>query len=241
MSGTDEEGPATEGSSFRNLTQALISPGEAFAALAKRPRFLLALLLLVLVATLSVYLSMQKVDAGEMLRVLEERGKEFPPKLHDDPERLKAFSLWSATIWTPIAFSGFLFLEAALFMVIYRMLGSELTFRQSAATAVHAGLPLVVASVVGIAVALGREQIGFLDIESGGLVPSNLGFLASEETSRAMRALLTSVDLFSAWCIVLLATGYRIVARVTEGTAWAVTLTLWTVGILAKLALTAAF
>ncbi len=223
-----------EGSSFQLLIQTLVSPGEAFASLARRPRFLLALLLLVLCATFAVYLSMARVDADDMLRVLEARGREFPSELRDDPERMKAVSLWAATIWTPIAFPAFLAIEAALFLVILRMMGSEITFRQSAAAAVHAALPLAVASLVGIAVVLGRERIGFLDLESGGIVASNLGFLATEETGRVVRALLSSIDLFSAWCVVLLATGFRIVARVGSGVAWTVTLTIWALGILLK-------
>lgn len=239
---TGSESPTSgESSSFGVLFQALTSPSQAFATLARRPRFALALALLALVTTTAVYLSMKRVDAHEMLTVLEERGREFPPELRDDPERLKAFSLWSATVWTPIGFSGFLCIEAALFMVVLRVLGSEITFRQSAATTVHASLPFVVASLVGIVVVLGRDQVGFLEIESGGLVASNLGFLASEETSRVATALLTSVDLFSIWCVALLALGYRIVARVGSGAAWALSLTLWGVGVLVKVAATAAF
>ncbi len=121
------------------------------------------------------------------------------------------------------------------------MLGSDLTFRQSLATTVHGFLPFGLAALAGIAIALGRDEIRLADMQAGGLVPSHLGVLAGENAGKVLRALLGSVDLFSAWCVALLATGYRVVARVSRGAAWGVVGSLWAVGILIKLALAAIF
>jgi hypothetical protein len=79
------------------------------------------------------------------------------------------------------------------------------------------------------------------ELQSGQFLMSNLGFLASEETSKAVLALLTSVDVFSIWCIALLTFGYQIVARVSRGTALGTVLALWIVGVLIKVGMAAAF
>ena len=194
-----------------------------------------------LTAAVAIYLSMQKVDAVEMVRSLEEQGQEFPPEVREDPERIKSMSVWGGAVWSLIALPAMLCIEAGIFFVLFRLFGSELTFRQSAATTVHGSLPLAVAGLVGIAVVLGRDQVGFMELQWGGVVASNLGFLADESTGKVELALLTSVDLFSAWCIALLALGYRIVARVGSGLAWGVVGAIWGLGILIKLGIAAAF
>ena len=102
-------------------------------------------------------------------------------------------------------------------------------------------LPMGIAALVGIVIALLRDTVDPIELQGGGLVMSNLGFLATEETSKAMRALMTSVDLFSVWCIYLLATGYRIVGRISAGSAWTSVLVVWLAGVAIKVGLAAAF
>ena len=55
------------------------------------------------------------------------------------------------------------------------------------------------------------------------------------------RALLTSVDAFSAWCVALLAIGFTEVARVSRSAAWTTVLVVWGAGIGLKLVLATIF
>lgn len=230
-----------ESSSTKNLIQALVAPKEAFAALARQPTTALALVVLVLLGVVAIHVAMSKVPPESLFASIEAGGQELPAEAKENPERFLKIALWSQTA-AAVVFGPALYLAlAGVFLVIFRMLGSELTFRQSLATALHGMLPFGVAAVVGVLVSLGRDEISLEELQYGELVASNLGFLAGEDASKVTRALLTSVDLFSLWCIVLLATGYRIVARVGAGAAWAAVLTVWAVGIGLKLALAAAF
>ena len=240
MSEPRAEEPA-EGSSAKNLIQALVAPREAFTELARRPTTALALIVLVLLGVVAIHAAMSRVPPESLFASLEEQGQELPPQAKENPERFLKIALWSQTAAAVVLGPGLYFALAGVFLVLFRMLGSELTFRQSLATAVHGMLPFGVAAVVGVFVALGRDQITLEELQWGGLVASNLGFLAGDETGKVARALLTSVDLFSVWCIALLAIGYRIVARVGAGAAWAAVLTVWAVGIAIKLGLAAAF
>jgi hypothetical protein len=121
------------------------------------------------------------------------------------------------------------------------MLGSEMDFVRSLSVAIHGSVPLGAAAIIGIPVALGRSEMSMEELQGGQYLMSNLGFLAGEEAGAVTRALLTSVDLFSVWCIILLTIGYRIVARVSRGAALAVTLAVWGLGVLLKVAMAAAF
>jgi len=223
------------------LGRALVAPEAAFRAIAARPVFALALVLLVLSGVLAVGVGFSKVTAEDYLRAIEESGQELPPRFREDPDRLMGIARWgavaSAGLFSPLVYLA----VAGLFLVVFRLLGSELDFRRSLSVCVHGLLPLGVVGLIGIVIALARESVSVAELQGGGLVMSNLGFLAGEETSKAVRAALTSVDLFSAWSIGLLAIGYRLVARVAAGAAWGAVAVVWTLGVALKIALAAAF
>ncbi len=230
-----------QGSALGNLVNALISPREAFESLAKRPTFALAMIVLVALTTILSYIAMSKVTPADFLKTLEESGRQLPPNAQEHAGKFLAVATWGQ-VGASIVIAPLVYLAVAgIFLVIFRMAGSEISFRQSLATTIHGMLPFGVLALVGIAVTLGREQLSLSQIQSGQIVASNLGFLAGDQTSKAIRALLTSVDLFSVWCIALLAIGYRVVAKIRGGTAWAGVLGLWIVGVLIKVGLSAIF
>jgi Yip1 domain len=233
--------PSGGASSLQLLIQALTSPRAAFEAIARQPRFALTMVVLVVISLATVQVSMRKIPPTDFIHQIEESGREVPPQLRDDPEKMLRITLWTQTIGTVLLMPAIYLGVAGIFLVILRMMGSDLTFRQSLATNVHGVLPLAVMGLVTIAIALGRSEVSLLDLQSGGLAPSHLGLLAGEDTSKAMRALLSSIDVFSAWAVFLLATGYRIVARVSKGVAWGVVAGVWSVGILIKVGLALAF
>jgi hypothetical protein len=232
---------APGGGAFGPLVGALVAPGEAFGRLAVRPRSLVALLLLVALGIGFAYVGMTRVPAEDFLRAIEEQGREVPPKLREDPEgfarTMRVPQLAAGTIFSALFYVA----AAGIFLVLFRLLGSDLTYRQSLATTVHGMLPLGVSALLGIVVVLGRERITLEELQSGSVLLSHLGFLAGEEAGKLTRAALASLDLFSAWAVALLAIGYRVVARVSKGVAWGVVGALWGAGIGLKLALMAIF
>lgn len=229
------------GASWRNLVAVLTSPREGFAGLAARPTFALALVLLVVVGVSAVSIGMSKVTVQDFLGSIEASGREVPPKISENPERFVSIMRWTQTATSAVIAPAMYAALAGIFLVIFRLLGSDIGFRKSLATTVHGLLPFGIAAVAGIAIALGKDRVLLQDIQSGGLVPSHLGVLAGDETSKVMRALLGSVDLFSAWCVALLATGYQTVARVSRGAAWGVVGGVWLIAIVLKLLLVTAF
>jgi hypothetical protein len=230
-----------EASSARVLALSLLSPESAFRAIAARPVVALALILLVAAGAIAIGVGFSKVSSDDYFRTIEEAGGEVPPQFSEDPERMMGIVRWSS-VGSALLFAPLVYLAVAgLFLVVFRLLGSEITYRRSLSVTVHGLLPLGVAALIGIVIALARDRVSIQEIQGGGLVMSNLGFLAAEGTSKAVRALLTSIDLFSAWSIGLLGVGYRIVARVSPGAAWSAVAVVWAVGVALKIALAAAF
>ncbi|HZI63579.1 MAG TPA: Yip1 family protein [Thermoanaerobaculia bacterium] len=229
-----------EESAFGRLVAVLFSPGKTFEAIARRPTWVVGIIVLALLGAAVTYVGFTKVDPDSFIEMMREQGREMPAD-GPSPESMLEISKWAGVIGallvSPIVYA----IMALLFWVSLRMLGSEMDFVRSLSVAIHGSVPLGVAAIIGIPVALGRSEMSMEELQGGQYLMSNLGFLAGDETSAVVRALLTSVDLFSIWCIVLLTIGYRIVARVTRGAALAVTLAVWALGVLLKVAMAAAF
>jgi hypothetical protein len=228
-----------EDSGFGRIASVLWAPGKTFASIAARPTWWQALLLLTVLGVVSVYVGFTKVDPSEITRQLEEQGRPMPPNMTE--ETLYEISKWTAVVGAAVVAPVVYFGAAFLWWLGLRLLGSETDYRRSLSVAVHGFMPFALPALIGIVVALGRSSVSMEELQSGQLVASNLGVLASEETSKVALALLTSVDLFSIWCIALLTLGYQVVARVSRGTALGVVLTVWLLAVAIKVGFTAAF
>jgi hypothetical protein len=86
---------------------------------------------------------------------------------------------------------------------------------------------------------LGRRGFGFADYQQLGFfpatLPSSLTAVAPEGASASLLAVLSSIDLFSLWSMVLLSLGFAVVARVSRATAATTVVALWAVYVLGKL------
>ncbi len=241
MSEPEVASPPDGGSSLSTLTLVLTSPQQGFRAIAAKPVIALALCVLVVLGVAVVGLSMSKVSGADYVRSLQEQGRTVPPKMVDNPESAMKIARVVAVAFTAVVVPILYLLFAAVLLVGFRLLGSEISYRKTLSVVVHGMLPMAVAAVIGIVIVLARDKISLEEIQGGGVVMSNLGFLAHEGASKVLRALLTSVDLFSVWSIALLATGYRIVAKVSSGAAWGTVLVVWVVGVLIKVGMAAIF
>jgi hypothetical protein len=236
---TEEDAPAS--SAWSSLWGVLAAPTATFQRLAFRPSWGLALVVLLVAGVAFGAIAFGKVTPEEFLRSVEAQGRPAPPQLQEDPERFLATMRWIQVGAGSLFAAAFYFATAGVFLVLFRLLGSDLRYVQSLSTTVHGLLPLGVSAAAGLAVVAGRAEISLDELQGGTLLLSNLGFLAGDETGKALRALLTSADLFAIWSVWLLATGYRIVARVSAGAAWSVVAALWACGVGIKVVLASIF
>jgi len=227
-------------SSFSRVISVLTSPAKTFQSIAERPTFVVPLVLLALLGAVVVNVTMTKVDPADFVRQMEEQGRTMPPN-GPDPETMAKFARWAGTAGALLVAPLTYVVVALLFFVALRMAGSDMDFIRSLSVTTHGFMPLGLAALIGIPVALAKESISLEEAQGGQYLMSNLGILAGEDTSKVVKALLSSVDLFSIWTIVLLAIGYRIVGKVSNAAAWGTVLAIWALGILIKVGMTAAF
>ncbi|HYO13769.1 MAG TPA: Yip1 family protein [Thermoanaerobaculia bacterium] len=230
-------------SSFGRLIGALVSPGKTFESIARRPTWVVPLIVLVLLSAAAAYLANERMDAREMIeRSMEERGQEVN---EEQIEQIVAFTEKFGAVMT---LGGVLVLGPLAYLVLalafwgaFRFFGgSDFSFKQSFSTVLYSMSPWIVASLLSIPLILSRESIGFEEARKGFLA-SNLAAFAPEDASAALTALLGSVDFFSLWTLALLILGYRTVARVSKGAAISIILVLWLLYVGGKVAWAAAF
>ena len=237
---TQTESDAAQGSAVQSLWGVLLAPEKTFRALAARPLWLPALVLLVASALALSVIITPRLDMRQVIReAIEESGQEVPEaQLARQVEMANKFK-WVGTAAQVVLQPAVYLLMAGLFLVVLRLVGSEIDFRRSLAVSVHGMMPFLLATLLALPVVLSRAEISMQEVRSGGLLSSNLAAFAPESTGKAMLALLSSVDLFSLWSIALLAIGYRVVGRVSKAASWGAVVTLWALFVAGKVALAA--
>lgn len=231
-----------QGGALRSVWGVLVAPEKTFRALAIHPYWLAALLLLVASGLALSLVVTPKLDMKQVMReAIEESGQELPEaQLERQVEMAEKFK-WVGTASQVVLQPAVYLLMAGIFLVVLRLAGSEIDFRRSLSVSVHGMMPFLVATLLTIPVVMSRAELSLKDVQSARYLHSNLAAFASDSTGKPLMALLSSIDLFSIWTIVLLAIGYRVVGKVSKAAAFGVVIGLWAVVVAGKVALAALF
>jgi hypothetical protein len=238
---------ALEDSGFGRLIGVLVAPVKTFRSIAERPTWGVALVVLLVLSTVVGVLVNQRIDPDDMRQTTKERieksqgGQATPEQVERGTSMAIKFS--AVIIWLlPVFIAGFYLVLAALFLGAFRFFGgSEIPFKTSFATIVHAYLPGLVAALLMLPLLLNRPHITVKEAQGGGILASNLGAFAPDSTGPALKSLLASLDFFSLWTLCLLIVGYRLTAKVSTATAVAVPVVLWLLYVAVKVALAGVF
>jgi hypothetical protein len=188
---------------------------------------------------------LQKVDAREFMRAeIANSGQadKIPPGqmeqvLDTRSGFIKPISWGGALLGPPIM----MFVVAGVFFFVFRFFyAAELSFGQSLAIVAWSFflLTLVTTPLVLAVMALRAEW----NINPHEALQANLAmFLDRQTTAKPLYALASSLDLFTAWVLWLLATGYGVATRRMTGAAAAGVLGVWALYVLGKVALAAIF
>lgn len=216
---------------FSRIVGVLFSPSQTFADIARKPDWVVPLLLLLVVSYISVFTITGKVDFNSAYR--EQMEAQHMPA--DQQERAMRFASAigkSVMYVAPFLGIGGLVVAAALMFLGLRMVGGQLTFLQALSVTAYAWMPHVLAGIIGIVVGMTRKTIGVEELQT--LVHSNPAFLVHMKTNPMLFNFLSSLDLFTVWVIVLLTIGLAIAGKVSKAKSFAVVFTLWALFVLLK-------
>ncbi|HEX7180364.1 MAG TPA: Yip1 family protein [Thermoanaerobaculia bacterium] len=229
-------------SGFGRLVGVLLSPEKTFRSIAERPTWLAPLLVLMVLNTAVGYLVNQRIDVEQMVRQqMEQRNQEVSQEQLDQAVGMAEKLGPVMTVVSGLVFAPAIYLIlAAVFMSIVRLAGSEIDFQRSLSVFLYGMMPWVLYSLLALPIILSRESLDPEAAQSGVLM-SNLGAFAPEDAGVVVKGLLSSLDAFSVWTLILLILGYRVVGRISTGASAAVVLTLWLLYVAGKVGLLYAF
>jgi hypothetical protein len=217
-------------SSFGRLIGVLISPGKTFQSIAERPTWVVPMLVLALLLTGVSFLSLQRIDMMAVMRQqMEAQGQQAPANM----EKMGSFMVGCQTASILLGTVALCFAGAGLFMLL-NLFDGRLRYFTSLGVLTHALMPMAVSCLLLIPVVLSRSSISIEELRGGGLLPSNLTFLAPEDAGPRLLALLSSFDFFSLWILVLLTIGYAVAARISRMKAGVTVVAVWVLLVLAR-------
>lgn len=230
--------------SISRIFGALFSPKETFESIARRPTWLLPLVLISVLAlsVVAVFTKrvgwqsffekqdaaasrFQQMSSQQQRQALEAQVKYGPPVIYAE------------AVIVPFVAA---IVIAAIFLAMFNLLsGTQLNFKTSLGIVSHAWMPGLISSLLAVLVLFLKDP-STVDLQN--LVASNAGAFLSTDSPKWLIALLGSLDLFSFWMMILMAMGYSAAApkKISFGKGFVSILGVWLLYVLAKVGLTAA-
>ena len=220
--------------SFQRIIGVLFSPDATFASIARRPDWVVPLVLLLLVSLAAGIIIAPHVDFGAAAREAMEQNKNTTPEQIEKAVKISASIGKVFTYISPVLSLIGLLVIAGVVLLAFRIFGGEGDFKQAFSVTCYASIPTIIKSVVTLIILLAKG--GVIPAQAlATLVRSNLGFLADYKTNPVAFALLSSFDVFSVWFLALLIIGFSYVARVSKVKAAVTIISLWIIVLLLKL------
>lgn len=223
------QAPEPAPSGVGRVVGAILSPGETFASIARRPTWLLPLLLWTALSLGITAVLLPKIDWEKMTRTQMEKSGQTVTEEQVQSRVAQSKKFGGVISYCIGAISPWVvaLLTAVVIWGSFKAFGWDATFKQSFGATTHAFLPGVLKAVL-LGVLVWRQET--VDPQAmGELLRSNLGFLVGRDSSKALHSLLLSIDIFSFWSLWLFVIGFAAAAKIKRGSAAGVIVTLWVI------------
>lgn len=215
---------------IKPLYEVLYAPARVFAAMAEKPRWLAALLAVVLVTTAVTAVIMKPIVMPEQIERIA-KSPDIPEDSRQQVlERMESpMVFWSGIIGAAVSQPVVLLVIALAYWGLFSFLGGKAGFRHMFSAAVHGALVAIPASLVKVPLmfAMGTAK-----------VHASLALaLSTDLEGTFLYRLLAQADLFAVWSLIIMAVGFSVYGGVKRNTSYWATFGLWAAWVLANSAL----
>jgi hypothetical protein len=209
------------------------SPGPTFASIARRPGWVLPLVISTLLSIAATAAVLPRIDVDTAVRErLAAKGVTMPEerieRIVDTQKRFSGLGY----VWALLANTVIALILATVFWVSFKAFGWDLAFRQSLGVTTHALLPYIGTTMLLILFVTPLDLVNPADL--GDLTKSNLGFLVDRRANPVLHSLAASIDVFTFWVLALLVIGFAAAAKVPRRRALFVIGGLWVLFVIGK-------
>jgi hypothetical protein len=219
-----------EMSTAETLTGVFFEPSRTFEALRTRPRFLVAGLILLVIACVVTFVLYMRVDMGQFIRERMERSPSSAQQTEQQKEMGVRFGKILGMVIVPASVPIAIAAGAALYLLGTMAFGGSITYKKSLSVWTYSWLPPSLLGALLAILILFLKSPDTIDPEH--MVATNPGALFGAESSRVLVAFLSQFDVLRFYGLFLAALGLRKVAKLSSGQAWGVVISLWLLGLI---------
>jgi Yip1 domain len=197
------------------LVGVFFSPGKTFADIARKPRWWIPVILIAILGTVYLNVFTQRVGWESVIRPAIENNANTQSMTTQQREQLIQTS---ARLSQYLGYGGsavgtlfYVFIAAVLLMFLFdTIMGAGIGLKRMMGIVAYGFLPLFIQTALSMVVLFLKDPE---DFNLRNPLMFNVGAYLSPEAPAALRALGSSIDLFSLWIIVLLAIGVSTAGR----------------------------
>jgi hypothetical protein len=220
-----------------------VEPRAAFQQVAVAPRWWFPMALIIVATFVYMSLFSTRIGWDNFIRQQVERNERMQEMPADQRERAIEMQMKFVPIWgmvgPPVFISVGMAVTAGVLVFVFRtLLDGSVRFGQALGVVAWSSVPGLLSTAAALAVMLLKNPA---DFDLANPVGFNIGFYLPEGTSAWIVSLGNSIDLFSFWTILLLATGMAVVTRKSWGTALGGILLPWAIYLVCKVGWSAMF
>ena len=235
-----EEPQMSEASMIGNV---FIEPGRVFEDQRRKPRFILAGIIMVIAISVFQVLFIQKFGLEKIVRARMETSSRTADLPTDQKEKIIAQQSGDVAKYitfgiTPVAILISFLIGGLFYWLGSNAVGGTSRYFHGVAVWIYAGLPPALVFTLANIIVMMLKDPDTIDLATAqqGLVKANLGFFVNAKAMPVVAALLGSIDLFAIWGWVLASIGLQKVAKISSGAAWAIVLIVGLIGVGFKVA-----
>jgi hypothetical protein len=234
---------------FSRLIGAIFTPRETFASIVRRPTWILPLIILALLVATTIFIFGQRVGWRDFMIRQDQENSRTQKQMENMTQEQRDNMLDTQTKVAPIF--GYVFgtvgiVVAALIVAGLLLLGFMIiagvrpSYKQALGIVSYAWTPGIIGALLGLLILFLKDPS---TVDLNKLVASNVGALMPDGTAKWLTTLLSSIDVFAFWNIVLMAFGFSAVdpKRLSVGKAFGIIFALFLFWTLIKTGMTAAF
>jgi hypothetical protein len=197
------------------LIGVFFSPGKTFVDIARRPRWWIPVILIAILGTVYLNIFTQRVGWESVIRTAIER---LPNAQAMTAQQREQAITNGARIYQYLGYGGsavgtlfYVFIVSVILMFLFdTMMSAGIGLKRMMAIVAYGFLPLVIQTLLSMVVLFLKDPEEF-NLQNP--LMFNVGAYLSPDSPAALRALGSSIDLFSLWIIVLLAIGVSAAGR----------------------------
>jgi membrane protein, antimicrobial resistance system len=213
--GPDMSTPAT-------LSGIFFEPGRTFDALRKRPRFLVAGLIILFLTIAVTALVFQRIDMGQYIRDKMEQNPRNANQPEDQKEMGVKIGKIIGAVGIPLSVPITLAAGAALYLLGVMAFGGSISYKRSLAVWAYSSFPPAILATIVAVLVLFLKAADQIDPEH--LLVTNPGAFMPTGTSPVVVSFLSQFDILRFYGLFLAAIGLRKVAKISSGSAWGIVL-----------------